>query len=171
MAPTKPTPLTWTIRFKNGKSTILLHVEPSQSLGSVKSELLNALRQRNPNGNLNGAAIPEQANDVLLARQIDSANPDKGWTRLDEADLLEEGPATKKRKTSEKDNKNRSVDTNFKSLGLNDGAVLAFKFANEEEEEEDEGLGLEDENWNVELPAYDDALAAGLMNGEEEESP
>ena len=169
MAPTKPTPLTWTIRFKSGKLTTFLHVEPSQSLESVKSQLLDALRQRYPSGNLNGAAIPEQVDELLLARQVDIANPEKGWTRLDEVDALE-GPATKKRKTSEKDMKNRSTNTNFKSLGLIDGAVLAFKFANEEEEE-DEGLGLEDENWNVELPAYDDALAAGLMNGDEQEIP
>lgn len=149
MTRTAPTPHTWTFRLKYHKSTTILHIDPLQSLTSIKTELLSALNQTHPDGRLHGAKIPSVADDIILGRSNDPYDPSSGWTRIEEEDPTAEtddGLALKKRKNTTRD------ALSPKTLGLKDNAVLAFKFR----ADDDEGLGLEEEKWDVVIASYED---------------
>ncbi|KAL1304040.1 hypothetical protein AAFC00_000477 [Neodothiora populina] len=86
----KPSPLTWTLRLKSHRTTILLHVSPTTPWSDIKAELLRALQQTSSNESsptLNGQPLPSSANDVLFARLIDPNRPEAGWTSLGPEDL------------------------------------------------------------------------------------
>ena len=59
----QPTPATWTLRFKHEKTTLLLHVEPLQSLAEVRSQLLRVIRNL---GDSFGPVLPSSPNDIVL---------------------------------------------------------------------------------------------------------
>ena len=169
MAPVQPSPLTWTIRFKHHKSTTLLHVDPLQPLDEVKSELLRALRQTHNSGLLpTGQRIPTDPSDLLLAKPVNAFHYEKGWTRLDGAasavNGVEDGPSVKKRKMGETQASAKNADDCMKALGLKDNAVLAYKFRGHDvaDEDEDEGVDMEEDNWDVVIPSYEDST--GVVN-------
>ena len=170
------TPATWTLKFKNARTTVVLHIDKLQSLSSIKSELLHALRTTNPSGELNGTPLPTSPDDIELAKPVDFANIESGgWqsieldARADEAELFdEEEPKTKgKGKAKAKANSHRDCPL---GAGLKDMCPVAFRFKDQKlapkDEDEDEGLGLEDDieaaGWNVELPKFEDVY--GLEN-------
>lgn len=181
MAPTKPSPATWTFRFKNGKSTTLLHVDPLQSLQSIKTELLRALISTHRDGQLGSQRIPTDPSLVLVGRPVDIHDPAQGWQRIvEEHDRNHNGTAAessraasgpgKKRKSGAQNGTVPGAGDCPKALGLEDNAVLAFKFcgqvaARDEGEEEDEGLGMEmdeDDRFDVVIPSYEDET--GVVN-------
>lgn len=142
--------LGWTLRFKHHKTTTLLHVDPLQSMISVKAELLRSLKDTHPNGQLSsGVAIPDTPSDIVLGKAKDVHDlTNGGWERVytNDASLNE----AKKKKVL--------PDDCPKGVGLKDGSVLAYKFKSEELDMEDEGLGLddEDEKWDVVIASYDE---------------
>lgn len=151
MARTVPSALTWTLKFKNGKSTTVLHVDPLQSFDSIKEELLLALRETHPDGEFNGRQIPDKLDDVLMARLTDLNDIDGGFTSLvdDDGNLITEiEPVNKKRKTDGGGFKLK--DQCPTAAGLRDGCILAFKFR-----EGTEPPLEEDANWDVTMARID----------------
>ncbi len=162
MAPTAGSPVTWTLRLKHHKSTILLHVDPLQSFQSVKTELIRALQHTHPDGRLQGTIdIPSDVIDVLLAKPNDIYDHSKGWTLIqtsDDAEQQDEGLKERAQKKSK--TRPGFPDSCPKAAGLKEGSVLAFKFRNDNDE--DEGLGLDEEDWDVIVPTYEDST--GVTN-------
>ncbi|KAK5015282.1 hypothetical protein LTR60_002948 [Cryomyces antarcticus] len=177
---TNPTPLTWTIRLKQRTRTVLLHVDPLQRIDTIKAELLRALKQTSRDGMLYGLAIPEDASDVLLARPNDILDPQSGWTSLESDSATAKAPASEDEATKNGKGKGKAKATApstaagnkrkrgttagaldcLQGLGLKDNAVLAFKFRQAREDRggdnDDEGLDLEDEEWDVVIPSFED---------------
>ncbi|KAK4894118.1 hypothetical protein LTR66_010501 [Elasticomyces elasticus] len=168
--PIKPTPLTLTLRLKHHKTTILLHVDQLQSLASIKTELLHALRETNPDNTFGGAEIPAEPKDVLLAKPVDQNDLSLGWTSLEPSALTipdtEDGLANGKSKSAKgKGKASKAGEQTPASVGLRDGIALAFKFRGQDElneQDEDEALQLDDEEtWDVLVPTYDDTYGVG----------
>lgn len=142
MSGVTPSPLTWTLRFKNRKTTVLLHVDPLQSFDGVKEELLRALIQRETSGKLHGEqTLPSSAKQIQLARPVDPNDPTKGWESLE--DERPEEPVKKKQK------KDDAATDSPKAAGIKDGWALAFRFTPKDGED----------SWDVVLPTYDDLAA------------
>lgn len=183
---TKPSPQTWTLRIKNNRTTLLLHVDPLQKLSSVKSEILKAVQQTHPDGHLNGITIPTQAEDILLAKPIDINDLSVGWEPLEpHADKLLEGGDSGKGKgkavagssTSKKDGAKNSAKDSPQGAGLRDGGIVAFKFRTERErmyaewkrvdgdEDGDESMLAEEESgeeWDVVVPTLEETYGESL---------
>lgn len=93
---THPSPTTWTLRLKSGKTTIFLYVEPLSSFTAIKTELLHVLRTTAtppaaPPVLFNGNPIPDTPDDVLLARPVDPENLHRGWLSIDREDDSADG--------------------------------------------------------------------------------
>ncbi|KAF8848288.1 hypothetical protein BDZ45DRAFT_681340 [Acephala macrosclerotiorum] len=101
-----------TLRFKHGKHTILLFAESSTPFSTIKTNLLETLRERYPDGFPVGkdqtkTEVPTDLTEIALAEPTDQYDLSKGWTELDIGGHITETPA---------------------SLRLKDGAQLAFAF-------------------------------------------
>ncbi|KAF2840999.1 hypothetical protein M501DRAFT_931138 [Patellaria atrata CBS 101060] len=135
--PTQPSPITYTLRLKFHKTTVLLHVDPLQTLHSLRSDLLTALRQTCPDGTIGGLALlPDTPEEIELAVPRDLNDASKGWVRV-----LAAGEGS------------QGVGDVVTARGVRDGGVLAFRFRSGRE------AGGEDEDgeWDVVLPSYEDA--------------
>jgi len=114
-------PHTLTLRFKHGKHTILLFIDPLSTFAAIKTELLTVLRERYPSGLSTSLSptpikIPDSQIDVIFGVPVDVYEPQKGWSEIDTSGgaAMRESP---------------------KSLGLKDGSVVAFAFVGEDQEE------------------------------------
>lgn len=108
-----------TLRFKHGVHTVLLFAESSTPFTTIKTDLLDVLRERYPDGIRMGKTmtmtdIPTDIGDLALAEPTDQYDISKGWTELDIGGSIRETPG---------------------SLKLKDGAILAFAFTTEEDTE------------------------------------
>ena len=157
MAPTDPSTLTWTLLFKNHKSTTLLHIDPLQSFDSIKEELIRALRSTHPDGRVNGFEIPSKPSNVLVARPNDVFNLEKGFTNVTDNDgnIITGNETAKSRKGAGADIKIKEACP--KAAGLKDGLVLAYKFRTAAEVDYDP---FNDDDWDVILPSYEDQEAS-----------
>ncbi|KAK2625401.1 hypothetical protein QTJ16_004713 [Diplocarpon rosae] len=110
---------TLTLRFKHSRVTILLFVDPLTPFPSILKELLATLCERYPLGLPTSpdtyTPIPDSGLDVVLGVPKDAFDLEKGWEELD---LTTAG----------------LTDTP-KSLGIKDGAQIAFAFAGREARE------------------------------------
>ncbi|KAF2144031.1 uncharacterized protein K452DRAFT_285238 [Aplosporella prunicola CBS 121167] len=139
---TTPSPQTWTLRCKHNKTTIVLHVDALQTLSSIKPELLQALRDTQPDGSLNGHALPEDAAEIQLAKMLDPHDETRGWVRVDNAETKvgkkKDGPS-------------------LKDVGLKDNGVLAFRWGEEAANAPDQILDEDEgEQWDVIMPKYEE---------------
>lgn len=185
---TKPTPQTWTLRLKHHRTTILLHVDPLQSLSSIKSELLKAVSQTHPDGTLNNVTIPQRASDVMLAKPVDINDLEAGWESLEPKGVIDgvfedEGAGKGKGKVSMVKN-NKTAATGGKNalrdcpqgVGLRDGGVVAFKFRVQDAEKDGRVRGdvdgdavidigeeeEENEKWDVVVPSLEETYGEAL---------
>jgi hypothetical protein len=160
MAPTRPSPQTFTLKLKHHKTTILLHADPNSTLTSLKEELLRALKETCPNNSLNDKPLPDSPLAIVLAIPKDVTNPGAGWSRVGSLPFR---PVSSK-----------ASEETIKGIGLREGGCLAFKWSADGEEsdleqnkrkkeDEDEAMvmdGIEDleeeEDWDVIIPSYED---------------
>lgn len=178
---TRPSPSTWTVRFKRHKTTVLLHADSQETIASIKQELLNALRETSSDGITEGTPLPDRPEEIYLARPRDINDHSAGWKRVADCQGAGRGrgrAVPSKGKGKEKEGSSRppkGVDAeSLKTLGFKDNAVLAFKFASEVESEGDakkrkadameedeltfEGEDEDDiqEHWDVMIPKWED---------------
>lgn len=181
-----PTPETWTLKFKNARTTVVLYVYQLQTLSSIKTELLHALRSTNPSGELNGTPLPDSPDDIELAKPRDFSNLETGgWQSIEldapnddfDADLFgnaADEPASRTKGKGKAKAKGMSHKDCPVGAGLKDMCPVAFRFKGQKpvprpvDDDVDEGLGLEDDGapdadvWHVELPKFEDVY--GLEN-------
>jgi len=143
-----------TLFFKKHKTTVLLMLQPHETLDSAKEKLLQALKSRALN-DINGDPIPDDSFDIELGVPMDRANPEKGWMRLeaDSPELDEEG-APKKNKGKSKKESPSLLDS-----GIQNGHVIAFRFRKPDANghiDLDMDLDVEDPGWDVMIPSLDD---------------
>lgn len=163
-----PKPDTWTLRFKSNKTTVVLYADKTQTLASLKTELLHALNVTIPDGALHGNRIPTSAEDVLLGRLVDPNNIELGWMSIEldapntETDMFNDDEAAGKGKGKARP-KTGSYKDCLLGAGLRDGSIVAFKFRGAEgakaDDDVDEGLGLDDDMndaFDVQLPTFED---------------
>ncbi|KAL8937445.1 MAG: hypothetical protein Q9211_003690 [Gyalolechia sp. 1 TL-2023] len=155
-----PNPQHLTLRFKQHKTTILLFVSPHQSLTSVKEDLLYAIRATRIT-EINGNPLPSSPKDIILGVPLDANDPSQGWINLEIPDLEEDGGKKGSHKAS-------VLNATPIGAGLKDGMVLAFKFRKETSGGDD--MDIDDHEWDVILPSYDDEEGSQVKNGEEADS-
>ena len=174
MPPTKSTPLHWTLRLKYHKSTVLLSVDPLQSIQKLKGDLLDALQ--NLISPLNDVeSLPNSPSQVQLAKPIDVLDASAGWQRIDKTDEPkfddvdelaaddddDAGVSRRRSKSKGKAKKGTSNGTDgdqrtLKECGISDNAVLAFKFAPHLEDNEEAMDEDDNDKWDVVIPTYED---------------
>ncbi len=166
----EPEPSFWTLRFKNHRTTILLYSQPDTSFRAIRQELLTMLKTTNPSGDLHGALIPSEADDVVLGIPKDAKDLQAGWNELEipEQQLEESGPAASGGRNKRKLGGEQSTLDCPRGVGLKDGAVLAFKFRSashrDDHDGEDHVMNGMSEDWDVVLPSYDDDYGVGALN-------
>lgn len=188
MAPTQPSPATWTIRFRLHKTTVLLPIDPLQPISSIKSDLWSALQQTSPDGTLSDSTpLPDSSDDILLARPIDINDAAAGWKALTVPGGNDGGGGGAAKKGKGKAGEGLDAES-LKSLGIKDNALLAFTFASSTQfrsqpaknsrvgtdgggslDDDTDGMeGLEDEDgetkeeWDVVMPGWEDQY--GVVN-------
>lgn len=180
-----PNPKDWILRFKSNHTTVLLHVDPLQSFTSIKQEILKALAQTHPEGVLNGYPIPQNANDVLLARPHDVNDLNQGFESIEpklsslgsDSDAVVgagkgkgKAPVVNSKAASGRGSKAQWKDCP-QGAGLRDHGIVAFKFRREEDEalpsveqdEDDDGIVVSKEDmrglveeWDVVVPSFEE---------------
>ena len=152
MPTSDPPPRVWCLRFKLNRTTVLLHIDALQTLASIRSELLDALRATHPDGIFKGTLrdgapvsypLPAHPEDIALAKQTDPHDPNAGGEAI--GDDLEEGlifdeDVKGKGKGKAKAAPSRKSVSSAKDVndcpqgqGLKDGSVVAFRFRLPEE--------------------------------------
>ncbi|KAK0251091.1 hypothetical protein LTR01_005228 [Friedmanniomyces endolithicus] len=168
----RPKSSTWILRFKHHRTTILLHVDPLQEFTSIRAELLKAIQQTCPHG------------ELLLARPLDSNDLSLGWKALSkeagegaEAEGKGKGKAPVAMANSgKKVVKGKPTDCP-QAVGLRDGDMVAFRFRSEvgtatkDQDEVDKGeqdgetvvgdSGVR-EKWDVVIPTLEDTYGDSL---------
>jgi hypothetical protein len=159
MTKVKPSPRTWTLRFKLGRTTCLLEVDPLQKLSDVRAELLHALQDTNIDGRVNGRDIPHNPDHIKLGRPVDRNDLSLGYTSIEEE--LGDGIETKKGKGKSAVGaigRGKSSAESFRNCpqgaGFQNGDVVAFKFVNEDHEAHQEDDIIE--QWDVVVPSMEE---------------
>lgn len=167
MPATDPSPRTWTLRFKQHRSTILLEVDPLQHLSDVRAELLQALNDGNPSGELNGQQIPKNPDEIQLGRAVDRNNLNLGYVTIEKDEEGTEVSGKGKGKSSTASG-TKSAAGQMKECpqgaGLRNSDVVAFKF--KIGLEDDEGDIEEAEKWDVKIPTMEETY--GDEDGQDE---
>lgn len=157
MPRTQPTPRTWTLRFKHHRTTILLEVDPFQPLSEVRADLLDALNETNPSGELNGKKIPKNPDDIQLGRAVDRNNLNLGYVTIGKGDESAE-PSGKGKGKSAAGGGSKSDAGKIKDCpegsGIKKSDVVAFKFKSADEDVEEDGEGVE--KWDVKVPTMEE---------------
>jgi hypothetical protein len=154
MPDSNPPPRVWCLRFKLNRTTVVLHIDALQTLASIRSELLEALRATHPDAIFKGTLrdgtpvsypLPANPEDIALAKQADPHDPNAGWEAIgDDAgeglifdeDVKGKGKGkgrasaapSRKSASSAKD-----VNDCPQGAGLKDGSIVAFRFRLAEE--------------------------------------
>jgi hypothetical protein len=171
--PIQPSSRTTILRFKHHRSTILLHVDPLHSFASIKKELLLAITETNPSGSFNGHPIPQNSDEILLAKPVNPNDLDAGWTLIDSVDGEDaSGKGKAKASTTSTFKAGGKAQSQLKDCpqghGMRDMAVVAFKFKSESESRQavvgdddgDEAIEVADEDkreeWDVVVPTMEE---------------
>ncbi|OKL56383.1 hypothetical protein UA08_08338 [Talaromyces atroroseus] len=150
----KPDPLSWTLRFKKHKTTVLLMLPAQESIPSTKEKLHNALKSRNVR-EINGDPVPENPADIEFGVPIDRNELEKGWVRL----ALQTGEAEHEGKNGAGRPKKGSLADSLQGADIRDGQAIAFRFKRASGGEGDGAESDEDfadAGWDVVLPSLDD---------------
>lgn len=131
----------------------------NQSFDSIKSELLEAIKATGIH-DINGCALPANADDIIFGIPVDKNEPSKGWVGLEIPEMDEDEDAGGKSKGVRKDS---VLNASPLGAGLKDGAMVAFKFREEGTDDAD----MDSDDWDVIIPSYDDEY--GSQEGSQEE--
>ncbi len=137
---------------------VFLYVEPMTSFKDIKKELLRVLNESNSSGKVNGHQIPSDPEQVMLGAPVDHSDLSKGWTSLASVPTNDNVTAENVRTTRAGGggtSANRNLDCP-QGAGLQDGAVLAFKFRSNETNGVNGVNGAGGERWDVLLPSYEE---------------
>ncbi|KAI9821093.1 MAG: hypothetical protein M1827_003827 [Pycnora praestabilis] len=147
-------PLSWTLRLKHQKTTIVIYVEPTTTFAAIKSHLLEILNETSPDGRFGGSELPEDFNLISFGLPIDNNDLSKGFTGLEIPELVVEKKDGEKKVVGGKDS---VLNTTPEGAGLNDGSILVFKFRHEVTDEGD-AMNLDEDRWDnvAQLPSYDE---------------
>ncbi|KAF2404659.1 hypothetical protein EJ06DRAFT_526738 [Trichodelitschia bisporula] len=156
----KPNQETWIWRLKWRRTTILLHVNPMNDIAAVKADLFEILSTAKGLDSSTSPPVPSSPSQIQLAVPRNPLNIEQGFDRIDVSQSPEDDkpdPFTTpvaNSKSKQKTKETRPLESmNLKVLGLRDKAVVVFRIRGEEEVD-DEGLG--DEEWDFEIPKYED---------------
>lgn len=162
---TTPSPLTWTLRLKSRKTTVLLHVDPLHTFSTIKSQLYDALNEtglKDPETR-EIIPLPDSPSDIQLGRPVDINDASQGF-QLGEWELpaVEEEDDGGKGKGKAKAGKPAKSATQAgadcpKGANLKDGAVLAFRWAGDGIWDGGDDADMEDNSWGVTLASFRDA--------------
>lgn len=131
----------WTLRFRQHKTTILLLTPPTQPFTTIKKDLLAAIRATGISA-IDGNSLPSDSEAIVFGVPHDKNDISKGWLPL-KIPEVEDGD------TKGKGIKKGTVlNESPLGAGLQNGALLAFKFQDEDAEENDV--------WDVIMPSYED---------------
>ncbi|KAI4165864.1 MAG: hypothetical protein LQ342_000295 [Letrouitia transgressa] len=148
----------WTLRFKNHKTTILLFATQNESFESIKERLLEAIKATG-RSEINGMKVPAIADQIVFGVPIDSNDDSKGWIDLEIPELNgEDGKSSKKTNV---------LNSSPLGAGLKDGSVIAFKFRKEQSQDDD--MDIDDTDWDVVMPTFEEAVADHEEDVEDEE--
>lgn len=145
-----------TLLFKKHKTTVLLSLQPHESLTSAKEKLLGALASRGLR-DINGDTVPADPAEVELGVPVDKSDLEKGWMRLSTDIPGQDEDGTSKKTTA----KSKAAET-LQAAGLQNGSPVAFRFRKLTEAaagDEDTDLDLSDPGWDVVIPSFDDEEA------------
>ncbi|KAL1994510.1 hypothetical protein VTN49DRAFT_1980 [Thermomyces lanuginosus] len=151
----KPDPLSWTLRFKKHKTTVLLMLPAEESIDSTKEKLLHALKARDTK-EINGDPVPDDPSDIELGVPIDPNEPNKGWTLLEPDDHTEEANGGTKKSTARS---KAAMKPTLQSVNIRNNQAIAFRFRQRRDEQDDlDDLErqIDDPGWDVVLPSLDD---------------
>ena len=174
--PIKPTPNTWTLRFKHSRTTILLHADPNQSLSDLKTDLLRALQETLPDQTLNDQPLPSDPSAILLAKPLDPSDLNQGWHSIETSnadDIIDEDEG----KSSAGKGKGKArvgMKATPQSAGLRDGSAVAFRFQSTKAENgaDVDVVGNSEvgaQEWDVVVPKYEDVFEGMQTDAELEE--
>lgn len=127
----------------------------NQSFGSIKSELLEAIKATGIR-DINGCTLPTHADDIIFGITVDKNEPSNGWVSLEISEIDGDEDTGSKSKGVRKGS---VLNASPLGAGLKDGAVVAFKFRGEGAQDSDS------DDWDVIIPSYDDE------DGSQEGSP
>ena len=101
---------------------------------------------------LNGQTLPTEPEDVVFGVPVEKNDLSKGWVRLDipETEVQVNGDSKKI------GGKKSVLNSSPLGAGLKDGAMLAFRFKTEGEMVDEDGLDVEDDEWDVLIPSYEE---------------
>lgn len=163
---TTPTPLTWTLRLKSRKTTVLLHVDPLHTFSTIKSHLYDALKEtdlKDPETN-ESIPLPDSPSDIQLGRPVDINDASQGfqlgeWELPAEEDEDDGGKGKGKAKAGGPSKNTATAGGDCpKGASLKDGAVLAFRWAGDGIWDGGEDADMESDNsWGVKLASFYDA--------------
>lgn len=166
----KPDPRSWTLLFKKHKTTVLLMLQPHETITSAKEALLKALQVRGIK-EINGDAVPDSSSEIELGVAVDRNDLDKGWTRLEvEAPTLGEEESSSAKKGAAAKKNNSSSFVSLQAADIRNGQSIVFRFrkcregteGGDQDQNQDQpdldniGLEFEDPGWDVVVPRLDD---------------
>jgi hypothetical protein len=176
MTSIEPTPITWTLRLKHQKKTVVLHVNPLQTFSSIKTTLLEVLHKTQKSDSFD-QPLPSSADEIEFGKPIDPKDLDQGFTlgewehaaALEVDEETEDAPKAKGKKgrpsksavTTDESGVELAGTSNIlqcpKAAGLKDGSVLVFRWGKKGDEEDDIEMEEERErDWDVTIPSFDD---------------
>ncbi|KAI1756834.1 hypothetical protein F4782DRAFT_484316 [Xylaria castorea] len=128
------------IRFKHGKQTIFLFVDPMATFSHVQEELLAVLKERYPNGittpeSRKKTELPNSASQIKFAVLKDKTDPTQGWKPL--TFELDDAPVDK---------------------GFQENMMVAFAIAPDDADDADD---TDEVTFEVEFPSYDEEVDDG----------
>ena len=94
---------------------------------------------------------------MIFGLLVDKNDPSKGWVGLEIPEVELEDAAGGKRKIG---GRKGVLNASPLGAGLKDGAILAFKFRDEGAKIDKDDLDMDDENWDVIMPSYEDEYAS-----------
>lgn len=140
----------WTLRLKRKTNTVLLFVDPAQSLSSVKAALFEAL-EANTSPLARAEPLPSSPEDIELGRPIDPSDLSVGFEHMEPSSIDELADEPRSAKGKGKAARSVEAGQSLKSLGLRDSSVLAYRW---KRDDGDETLG--DDEWEVSIPVFED---------------